>query len=220
MSRLEFACKLAYPGNFTLDAAFTTDADLTVLSGPSGSGKTSILSLIAGLRRPQHGIIRLGDIPLFDSDKHLNVPPELRRVGYVFQEQLLFPHMKVGRNLQYGWKRRPLDAQAVDFERVVEVLELSDLLTRLPHTLSGGQKQRVALGRALLCGPRLLLLDEPLAGVDDELKGRVLDYVERVLAEWRIPTLYVTHNAAEVDRLAQRLVNIRDGRIVGNEVRA
>jgi molybdate transport system ATP-binding protein len=107
----------------------------------------------------------------------------------------------------------------VDFERVVEVLELSDYLERMPHTLSGGQKQRVALGRALLCGPRLLLLDEPLAGVDDELKGRVLDYVEQVLREWRIPTLYVTHNAGEMARLAQRVVSIRDGRILGNEMR-
>ena len=127
--------------------------------------------------------------------------------------------MTTQQNLKYGWKCRPPDAQAVDFERVVEVLELRDLLPRLPHTLSGGQKQRVALGRALLCGPRLLLLDEPLAGVDDELKSRVLDYVERVLAEWRIPTLYVTHNAAELERLARRGEH-SEWRIIGTEVRS
>jgi molybdate transport system ATP-binding protein len=214
VSRLEFACHLTYPSGFILDAAFTTDADLTMLLGPSGSGKTSILSLIAGLRRPQRGVIRLGDAVLFDSEKHINLPPEQRRVGYVFQEHLLFPHLSARQNLQYGWQRRPRGAQAVDFERVVAVLELGEYLDRLPHTLSGGQKQRVALGRALLCGPQLLLFDEPLAGVDDELKGRVLDYVEQVLAEWRIPTLYVTHNAGEMARLAQRVVSIREGRIV------
>ena len=215
MSRLEFACTLTYPSGFTLDAAFTTDADLTLLLGPSGSGKTSILSLIAGLRRPQRGVIRFGDTVLFDNDKRINLPPEQRRIGYVFQEQLLFPHLNVRRNLQYGWKRRPGDARSVDFERVVAVLELRELLERMPHTLSGGQKQRVALGRALLCGPQLLLLDEPLAGVDAELKGRVLDYVEQVLGEWRIPTLYVTHNLAEQERFTQRVVIIEHGRIVG-----
>jgi molybdate transport system ATP-binding protein len=189
---------------------------LTVLSGPSGSGKTTVLSLVAGLRRPRRGVIRLGDAALFDGERHVNLPPERRRVGYVFQEHLLFPHLSARRNLEYGWKRRPADAQAVDFGRVVEVLELRDVLDRMPHTLSGGQKQRVALGRALLCGPRLLLLDEPLAGVDDELKGRVLDYVEQVLREWRIPTLYVTHNAAEMARLAQRVVRIESGRVSDN----
>jgi molybdate transport system ATP-binding protein len=213
VSRLEFACTLTYPSGFTLDAAFATDADLTLLLGPSGSGKTSILSLIAGLRRPQRGVIRFGDTILFDSDKRINLPPEQRRVGYVFQEQLLFPHLNVRRNLQYGWKRRPADARAVDFERVVTVLELRELLERRPHTLSGGQKQRVALGRALLCGPQLLLLDEPLAGVDAELKGRVLDYVEQVLREWRIPTLYVTHNLAEQERFTQRVIVIEHGRV-------
>ena len=140
MSRLEFACTLTYPSGFTLNAAFTTDADLTMLLGPSGSGKTSILSLIAGLRRPQRGVIRLGDTTLFDSEKRIDLPPEQRHVGYVFQEHLLFPHLSVRRNLQYGWKRRHRvgrlgrpegDAQAVDFERVVEVLELRDLLERM-----------------------------------------------------------------------------------------
>ena len=141
-------------------------------------------------------------------------PTEKRRIGYVFQDHLLFPHMDVRRNLLYGWKRRAREAPAVDFDKVVRVLELSDLLKRMPQTLSGGQRQRVALGRGLLCGPELLLLDEPLSSVDDELKQRVLDYVERALQEWRIPTLYVTHDAAEARRIAGWVVRIEQGRVV------
>jgi molybdate transport system ATP-binding protein len=214
VSLLEFACKLTYPSGFVLDAAFTSQADVTVLSGPSGSGKTTILSIIAGLRTPQQGRIRLGSTVLFDKEKGIDVPPEARRIGYVFQEHLLFPHLKVRRNLLYGWKRRPAGAQSIDFARVVAVLELEELLERMPHTLSGGQKQRVALGRALLCGPRLLLLDEPLAAVDDPLKERVLEYIEQVLTEWRIPTLYVTHNAGELDRMARQVVRLEQGKVL------
>jgi molybdate transport system ATP-binding protein len=141
------------------------------------------------------------------------LPPEARRIGYVFQDHLLFSHLRVRRNLLYGWRRRPWTARPVDLARVVEVLELGDLLERWPHTLSGGQRQRVALGRALLCGPELLLLDEPLASVEEVLKRRVLDYVEQVLQEWRIPTLYVTHNPADVRRLAQEVIVLRDGKV-------
>jgi molybdate transport system ATP-binding protein len=215
--RLEFACSLRYSSGFTLDAAFTTRTSVTVLSGASGSGKTTILSMLAGLRRPDRGRIRLDSTVLFDSAAGINLPPEARRIGYVFQDYLLFPHLSVRRNLLYGWRRRPADARPPSLERVVEVLELGDLLDRLPHALSGGQRQRIALGRALLCGPRLLLLDEPLASVDEVLRERVLGYIEQVLHEWDIPTLYVTHNALEAERLARQVVRVEAGRVTSIE---
>jgi molybdate transport system ATP-binding protein len=210
---LEFDCRLAYAGGFVLDAAFHCQATVTVLSGPSGSGKTTVLSAIAGLRTPQRGTIRLGDVLLFDAAARVNLPPEARRVGCVFQDHLLFPHLRVRDNLLYGARRRPHDARPIDFGRVVEVLELGDFLDRMPHTLSGGQKRRVALGRALLCGPRLLLLDEPLTALDESLKERILDYVEQVLREWSIPTLYVTHDAGELARVAGQVVRLEGGRV-------
>jgi molybdate transport system ATP-binding protein len=212
--RLEFDCFLRYPSGFTLDSSFTTRTSVTVLSGPSGSGKTTILSILAGLRRPDRGRIRLDSTVLFDSAAKVDLPPESRRIGYVFQDYLLFPHLSVRRNLLYGWRRRPPDARPPSLERVVEVLQLADTLDRLPHTLSGGQRQRVALGRALLCGPRLLLFDEPLASVDEALRQRVLGYIEQVLHEWDIPTLYVTHNAAETERLARQIVRLEAGRVM------
>ena len=213
MIRLEFDCSLRYPSGFTVDAAFTTRTSVTLLRGPSGSGKSTILSILAGLRRPDRGSIRLDSTVLLDTAAGVDLPPEKRRIGYVFQDYLLFPHLSVRRNLLYGWRRRPPDARPPTLERVVQVLELGDLLHRLPHTLSGGQRQRVALGRALLCGPRLLLLDEPLASVDATLRQRVLGYIDQVLHEWDIPTLYVTHNAAEAEKLARQVICIEAGRI-------
>lgn len=213
MSLIQFHCRLRYPSGFQLVAAFSSDHPITALFGPSASGKTTILSIIAGLRRPDAGWVRLGQRVLFDHAGGVNLRPEARHVGYVFQDHLLFPHLNVRRNLLYGWRRRPADARAVDFHRAVQVLELGDVLDRPPHTLSGGQRQRVALGRALLCGPELLLLDEPLVSLDEALKRRVLDYVEQILAEWGIPTLYVTHDAAEVRRLAQWVIGVRDGQV-------
>lgn len=217
MTPLEFTCALRYPSGFQLDASFHTSAELTLLSGPSGSGKTSILSMLAGLRRPDRGFIRLGTRVLFDSTAGIDLPAERRRIGYVFQDHLLFPHLSVGGNLLYGWKRRPAEARSPLLEKVVEVLELQGLLERLPHTLSGGERQRVALGRALMCGPELLLLDEPLASVDEPLRQRVLAYVEVVLRQWHIPTLYVTHNPGEASRLARQIIYLEQGRITGGE---
>ena len=213
MPVLEFDCRLRYPSGFQVDARFDTAAPVTALFGPSGSGKTSVLSMIAGLRRPDTGSIRLGSRVLYASSAGIDLPPEARRVGYVFQDHLLFPHLDVRRNLLYGWRRRPRDARPVDFERVTQVLELAELLQRMPHTLSGGQRQRVAFGRALLCGPELLLLDEPLSSVDESLKERVLNYVEQVQAEWHIPTLYVTHDRSEVRRIAQQVVEMHHGAV-------
>jgi len=214
MSLLDFRCRLRYPSGFQLDAAFSTDHQVTAICGPSGSGKTTILSIIAGLRRPDQGSVRLSMRLLEDRSAGIHLAPEKRRVGYVFQDHLLFPHLSVKGNLLYGWKRRPGGTVTIDYRRVVEVLELEGTLDRLPHTLSGGQRQRVALARALLRSPELLLLDEPLASLDDTLKERVLDYVEQVFEEWRIPTLYVTHDAREVKRLAQWVVNLEEGRVL------
>jgi molybdate transport system ATP-binding protein len=218
MSFFECQCKLRYPSGFEVDCAFGTDAEVTSLCGPSGSGKTSVLSMIAGLRRPDAGRIQLGQRVLFDSAAGINVLPERRRIGYVFQDQLLFPHLSVEGNLQFGWRRRPADARPIDFQRIVQVLELGEVLKRLPHTLSGGQKQRVALGRALLCGPELLLLDEPVASLEQPLKERILDYLDKVLTEWRVPTLFVTHLTEEVKRFAQWVVMLETGhvKLIGN----
>jgi molybdate transport system ATP-binding protein len=213
MSILDFSCRLRYRSGFQLDVAFATDFAVTALVGPSGSGKTTILSLLAGLRRPDAGRIVLGDRVLDDTAAGVHLPPESRRIGYVFQDHLLFPHLTVRENLLYGARRQTANAGPADFERAVKVLELGDLLARWPLTLSGGQRQRVALGRAILAGPKLLLLDEPLASLDQELKGRVLDYVEEVLREWRIPTLYVTHDPSEVTRFATWVVRLESGRV-------
>ena len=214
MSLLEFSCRLRYPSGFELDAAFASDEKATALFGPSGSGKTTILSAIAGLRSPDSGLIRVGDRCLFDADKGINVAPESRCVGYVFQQHLLFPHLSTRENLLYGWKRRRSARNSVEPERVIEVLDLADLLDRRPATLSGGQCQRVALARALLCVPELLLLDEPLSSIDDELKHEVLEYMERTLSEWSIPTLYVTHDADEARRICEWVVRLEGGRVV------
>jgi len=217
VSLLEFHCRLHYPSGFELDADFSTDARVTAVHGPSGSGKTTILSLIAGLRTPEHGYIRLAGRILFDDAKRVNLPPEARGVGYVFQQHLLFPHLTARDNLLYGWKRREAAKRSIDPAAVIEVLDIADLLDRLPATLSGGQCQRIALGRALLCTPDLLLLDEPLASIDDELRQQVLGYVEQVLERWNIPTIYVSHDAGEIGRLAGTIVRLRNGYVTAIE---
>ncbi len=215
VTKLSLDCRHSFPGGFTIDAAFDTDAPVTGLFGPSGAGKTSILYLLAGLLRPQSGTIRWGEQIWLDARAQRFVEPQARRVGFVFQDQLLFPHLSVERNLMYGRRRRRAQANAIDLRRVIEVLELGDLLRRYPGNLSGGEKQRVALGRSLLSGPELLLLDEPLASLDEALKDRILTYFERIIAEWHVPLIYVSHNAAEVRRLADRVIAVAAGRVVG-----
>jgi molybdate transport system ATP-binding protein len=212
MSTLSFQARFSYESGFRLDAEFEVDSGVTALFGPSGAGKTTIIGLIAGALRPQEGTIRLGNCPLVDTTIGLFLPPERRRVGVVFQDDLLFPHMTVRKNLLFGKGRA--GARPMDFDRVVQVLEIGELLHRFPSSLSGGQAQRVALGRALLRGPELLLMDEPLAGLDLELKGRILTYLERALAQWRIPALFVSHDREEVRRLADRVVLVERGRLV------
>ncbi len=216
MSALTFEARRWYPGGFSLDARFETDARVTALFGPSGSGKSSVIEMIAGLRTPDKGYISTAGETLFDSTTALNLPPDARGIGVVFQDLLLFPHKNVEQNLRYGMKRARRGGPEVRFERVTEVLELDALLDRPIGALSGGERQRVALGRALLSRPRLLLMDEPLAALDDRLKLRVLAYVERIVAEWGVPVVYVSHSQAEVRRLADHVVVMDGGRVVAS----
>jgi len=212
MSRIRVECRHRYADGFDLHAAFESGDGVTALFGPSGSGKTTTLHILAGLLRPTAGRVLLGERVLLDTAAGLFVPPERRRIGLVFQDHLLFPHLSVRANLRYGLVRRP--GRRIDLERAVEILELRQVLDRHPHTLSGGERQRAALGRAILRGPELLLLDEPLTALDEPLKERILSYLERVLAEWRIPTLFVSHDQADVRRLAEHVVVLEAGRVV------
>ncbi|GMQ80468.1 MAG: molybdenum ABC transporter ATP-binding protein [Planctomycetia bacterium] len=212
MSELLVECKHRYASGFELDVHFQTGDGITALFGPSGSGKSTTLLLVAGLLRPQSGRIRLGEHLLMDTATGTFVPPERRQIGFVFQDHLLFPHLSVRNNLRYGARRRP--ARPTDFGHVVEILELESLLDRYPQTLSGGQRQRAALGRAILRGPRLLLMDEPLTALDQGLKERILTYLERIVAEYRIPTVFVSHDQADVRRVADHVVVLEAGHTV------
>jgi len=214
MRVLSFQCRHRYPSGFEMDIAFELAHRFTSLFGPSGSGKTSVLWIIAGLLRPRQGKVRLNQRTLLDTAGGIVLPPEQRHVGVVFQDALLFPHFTVERNLRYGQRHRRRPRRTVDVARVVEVLELGPLLPRYPQNLSGGERQRVALGRALLSGPELLVMDEPLASLDDPLKGRILSYLERVVAEWDLTTLFVTHSQAEVRRVAEWVVVLEKGRVL------
>ena len=209
MSCLTFQCRHRYPGGFELDASFEATGGITSLFGPSGSGKSTILAAICGILHPNHGRIALGDRVLLDTAQGLCLRPEQRHIGMVFQDHLLFPHLTVKENLCYGLRFRP--ARHIALGRLLELLELGDLLHRYPGTLSGGQRQRTALGRAILSGPELLLMDEPLTALDEGLKDRILTYLERAIDEWRIPTLFVTHDEADVRRLADQIVLVESG---------
>jgi molybdate transport system ATP-binding protein len=198
-------------GDFTVKAAFAGDRAVTALFGPSGSGKTSIVNMIAGLITPDRGRIAVDGEALFDGAHGIDQPAHRRRIGYVFQDGRLFPHLSVARNLDYGrWMSgQPRDER--QFKHVVDLLDIGPLLTRRPGALSGGERQRVALGRALLMRPRLLLLDEPLASLDSARKRDILPYFERLRDDTRLPMIYVSHDASEVRRLASRIVLLDDG---------
>jgi molybdate transport system ATP-binding protein len=200
-------------GDFVLDANFASDGGLTALFGRSGSGKTSLINAIAGLIRPEHARIVVGDEVLTDTDRHIFVPRHRRRTACVFQEGRLFPHLTVRQNLLYGrWFTRSLHRHG-DFTQIVDMLGIGHLLRRRPALLSGGEKQRVAIGRALLANPRLLMMDEPLASLDEDRKAEILPYIERLRDETRLPIVYVSHSIAEVARLASTLVILSEGRI-------
>jgi molybdate transport system ATP-binding protein len=202
-------------GGFALDIAFQAEErGVTALFGRSGSGKTSVINAIAGLSRPDEGHIRVGDAVFFDSARRIDVAVEKRRVGYVFQESRLFPHMTVRSNLEYGLRRVAASERRIALGPVVELLGLGGLLDRRPRGLSGGETQRVALGRALLAQPRLLLMDEPMAALDAARKAEILPYIERLRDEMNIPIVLVSHAVDEVVRLAATMVLIADGRVV------
>lgn len=199
---------------FTLDARFEAPAGLTVLYGRSGSGKTTIINAVAGLFRPDTARIVIGDSVLDDTDQAVSVPTHARRIGYIFQDARLFPHLSVRQNLAYGgWVSRH-KAPLAQTDHVVEMLGLGPLLDRRPHALSGGEKQRVAIGRALLSDPRVILADEPLASLDEARKAEILPYFERLRDEGSVPILYVSHAPAEVARLATTVIALEAGQVV------
>lgn len=200
-------------GDFSLRARFETAGGTTALFGPSGAGKTTLVNMIAGLVTPDRGRIALDDSVLFDSATRTNMPAHRRRIGYVFQEGRLFPHLSVAQNLDYGRWMSGLAADPAEMERVIELLHIRPLLDRRPGKLSGGERQRIAVGRALLMRPRLLLLDEPLASLDARRKADILPYLERLRDESGIPMVYVSHHAAEVRRIATSVVWLDEGRV-------
>lgn len=185
---------------------------ITAIFGLSGAGKTSLINVIAGLTQPKNGRIALNGRLLMDTQRKLCLAPEKRRIGYVFQDARLFPHYSVGGNLRYGMAAD----MAAQFDSIVDLLGISHLLKRYPSTLSGGEKQRVAIGRALLSGPQILLMDEPLAALDLPRKRELLPYLERLAADVNIPILYVTHSLAEIVRLAEHVLVLDNGQVLAS----
>ena len=200
-------------GEFSIAVKFETTGGATALFGPSGAGKTSLVNMIGGLLTPDRGRIAVDGNVLFDSAARINVPADRRRIGMVFQEGRLFPHMTVARNLDYGRWMSGIEADPAERERIVSLLDIGALLARRPGRLSGGERQRVAIGRALLMKPRLLLLDEPLASLDRARKLEILPYLARLRDEAKVPMIYVSHQAGEIQRLCSQVVRIEDGSV-------
>jgi len=193
-------------GERTIAADFAGDGGLTALFGSSGAGKTSVLNMVAGLLRPDEGRIAVAGHVLFDSARGIDLPVQKRRAGYVFQDGRLFPHLRVRDNLLYGWKLAAPDHRWIAPDDVISFLGIGHLLNRWPRTLSGGEAQRVAIGRALLGGPRFLLMDEPLSSLDLARREEIMGVIERLRDELKLPILYVSHDRAEVARLAASIV--------------
>src|SRR5690242_16552888 len=200
-------------GEFSLEASFESAGRVTGLFGASGAGKTSLVNMIAGLLRPDRGTIAIDGEILDDTAKGIHVKPWQRRIGYVFQDARLFPHLDVRQNLDYGRRMNRLPDDAAQRRRVTDLLDIGGLLDRRPGKLSGGERQRVALGRALLSKPRLLLLDEPLGALDEARKLEILPYLVRLRDEANIPMVYVSHDVAELRQLATQIVMLRQGRV-------
>jgi molybdate transport system ATP-binding protein len=203
-------------GDFRLEASFTSDGLVTGLFGNSGAGKTSIINIIAGLLEPDRGRILLDGETLDDTTSSLHVPPHRRRIGYVFQDARLFPHLSVRQNLDYGRRMNGFEPDAAAERRTVDLLDIGHLLNRRPAQLSGGERQRVALGRALLAKPKLLLLDEPLGALDDERKAEILPYFIRLRDEAGVPMVLVSHDAGEMRQLATHVVMLKRGKVTAS----
>lgn len=201
-------------GAITVEVSFESEGGVTALFGPSGAGKTSIINMIAGLMRPDRGRIEIDGEAVDDTTTRLHVPAHRRRIGYVFQDARLFPHLSVEQNLDYGRRMNGLPVDPAGHTRVTQLLDLEALLQRRPGKLSGGEKQRVALGRALLARPRLLLMDEPLGSLDEDRKSDILPYLIRLRDSAGVPMVYVSHDPGEVRRLATQVIRIQGGKIV------
>ena len=202
-------------GGFSLDVSVETEAQAVAIVGPSGSGKTTMLDAVAGLRRPDAGLIQVGPKILFNSHNGINLLPHERRVGYVPQDLALFPHLTVQQNVLYGVSNSATEEQG---RPVLEILENEELLSRTTDGLSGGERQRVALARALMARPRILLLDEPLAALDVAFRDRILPYLDRVREELKIPMIYVSHVPDEISRIADWVIRLDAGQVVGSSV--
>ena len=200
-------------GEFSLQVAFTSEGRVTGLFGASGAGKTSLVGMIAGLTKPDRGVIAIDGDVLDDTDARIHVPSHRRRIGYVFQDARLFPHLDVRQNLDYGRRMNRLADDPAQYARINDLLDIGGLRDRRPGQLSGGERQRVALGRALLAQPRLLLLDEPLGSLDEERKLEILPYLKRLRDEANVPMVYVSHDADELRQLATQVVMMRRGRV-------
>jgi molybdate transport system ATP-binding protein len=201
-------------GEFSIEASFASEGRVTGLFGSSGAGKTSLINMIAGLMTPDRGTITIDDEVLDDTAANLHIAAHRRRIGYVFQDLRLFPHLDVRQNLDYGRRMNGLARDPAGEKRVVDLLDIGDLLDRRPGKLSGGERQRVALGRALLARPRLLLLDEPLGSLDEERKAEILPYLIRLRDETGVPMVYVSHDPDEMRLLATQIVMLKRGRAV------
>jgi molybdate transport system ATP-binding protein len=211
MLRIDVSKKL---GEFSLQASFASEGRVTGLFGASGAGKTSLVNMIAGLLRPDHGTIAIDTETLDDTRKRVHIPVHRRRIGYVFQDARLFPHLDVRQNLDYGRRMNRLADDPAQRARVTDLLDIERLLDRRPGQLSGGERQRVALGRALLARPRLLLLDEPLGSLDGERRLEILPYLVRLRDEAGIPMVYVSHDANEMRQLATSVVMLKRGQMI------
>ena len=198
-------------GNFSLQAAFNLSQKKCGIFGPSGSGKSTLMHILAGLLEPDRGKIILNGTPLFDRRKKINLPPQKRRVGVVFQHAHLFPHLNVRRNLLYGWRRTPTENRGISPEAIIKALNLAPLMNRGVNSLSGGERQRVALGRTVLSCPRLLLMDEPLTGLDRELKFQIIPYLRKVLDKFDIPLLFISHSLQEVRLMTEEVLVFAEG---------